>query len=199
MKLLLLVFITVLFLGCGVNTDSSFGTPTDTGNTDDNTTDSTGGNDTNTTDDTGDDLGDPNEDQINSDFDTRDAIKDQEACMFNSIYNGMTDSSFDPEETYDSENGIAVSSFFAYDPNQEKTEVVVYYPDLETTLSGTQIVITEAKYRVGFDASWPINPNKTIYVRTPRYIDSNYYGCIRYTLSTDKSSIVAQRVYRIRE
>ena len=200
MKFVVVVLITVFFLGCGVETDSSVGdstttsgSGTDDGNsTDDNTTDST--------DDTSEDLGDPTADQINSDFDTRDAIKDQSACIINDTYkNGIDDSSFDPEETLDSENGISISSFLAYSTDDKKTRVTVYYPDIGTTLTDNQIVITESYYRVGFDQSWPTAANKTIYVQTPKGIDSNYYGCIRYTLSLVKSSIVAQRVYRIRE
>ncbi len=129
-----------------------------------------------------------------------DAIKDQNACIINSTYeNIMLDSSFDPEETLDDENGIAISSFLAYDPNSAKTEVAVYYPDLESTPSGNQIVITESMYRVGYDTKWASNTEKTIYVRTPRYLESNYYGCYRYTLSLDKASVVAQKVYRLRE
>jgi hypothetical protein len=200
MRVLLFVLTIFLLSGCGVHTDSSDGIASAPSSNIDDGTDSNDTDDTNTTDDDGDtDDGSSSGDQLNSDFDITDAIEDPNACIINGTYkNGMDDSSFDPEETFDSENGIAISSFLAYDASYAKTQVTVYYPDLGTTPSGNQIVITESKYRVGFDQKWPTSSNKTIYVRTPRYLDSNYYGCYRYTLSLDKSSIVAQKVYRIR-
>lgn len=198
MRIVVLVFMLVFLSGC-VDTDSSSRTTDNPTGTDD-TNQSTG--DSNTTDPSvpNEDLGDPNADQPNSDFDTRSAVKDQNACIINATFkNGMEDSSFDPEETVDSDNGMAISSFLAYDGDTAKTMVTVYYPDLIATPVGNQSVITQEYYRVGFDQSWPANTNKTIYVQIPRGIESNYYGCMRYTLSLDGASIVGQRVYRVRE
>lgn len=198
-RLVLCIFMVLFLSGCGVDTDSSArGGTADTNQTTDDPDDS---NTTDPTDptDPGDDLGDPNEDQSRSDFDTRSAVKDQNACLINTTYNGMADSSFDPTGTVDAENGIIISSLYPYNADVQKTQVTVYYPDLIATLAGSQSTIYADKYRVNFDQSWPANTNKTIYVRTPRGIDSNYYGCMRYTLSLDTASIVGQRVYRVNE
>jgi hypothetical protein len=220
MKYLVLIMIALFIVGCGVesaSSDSQKSSQYDDGTGDDGTTDggstdgdgtTDGGTDDGTTDDGTTDDGTTDDGttdgttggQLNSDFDMEDAIEDPNACIINGTFkNGMDDSSFDPEETLDSDNGIAVSSFLAYDPDAQKTLVTIYYPDLSSTPVGNQIVITETKYRVGFDQAWPTNSNKTIYVRTPRYLDSNYYGCYRYTLSLDKASMVAQKVYRFRD
>ena len=110
----------------------------------------------------------------------------------------MDDSSFDPEESLDENNGISISSFLPYSSDGQQTIVTVYYPGISSVPSGNFISVSESRYRIGFDQSWPSSENKVIYVQTPKGIDSNYYGCTRYTLSLDKSSIVAQRVYRVR-
>lgn len=196
-RLVLSVFMMLFLAGC-VDTDSS---ARGSGSTIDDNQTTDDPDDSNTTDptDPDDDLGDPNEDQSRSDFDTRSAVKDQSACIINTTYNGMVDSSFDPTGTVDAENGIVISSLYPYNADVQKTQVTVYYPDLIATLAGSQSTIYADKYRVNFDQSWPANTNKTIYVRTPRGIDSNYYGCMRYTLSLDSASMVGQRVYRVNE
>lgn len=204
MRLIFCIFITVFLVGCGVETDSSAKTPTEDTTTPDDNNDTTDPTDENTTDpvvpDEDEDLGDPNADQANSDFDTRSAEKDQNACILNGTYtNAMEDSSFDPTGAVDSEHGVTISSLLRYDPDIQKTNVVVYYPDLIATPVGTQTTLYEEYYRLNFDQSWPANTNKTIYVRTPKGIDSNYFGCMRYTLSVDSASIVGQRVYRVNE
>jgi len=199
MHFVLSFFLVFFLLGCGVDTDSSL---RDTGQDSNVSDDDQTGSDDNTTDDNNstDDLGDPNEDQSQSDFDTRSAEKDQNACIINDTFaNAMEDSSFDPTGTIDEENGMTISSLLAYDVDVDKTKVVVYYPDLIATPIGTQSTLYADYYRVSFDQSWPANTNKTIYVRIPRGIESNYYGCMRYTLSVNTSSIVGQRVYRVNE
>ncbi|MDY0122335.1 MAG: hypothetical protein RBR54_10380 [Sulfurimonas sp.] len=201
MRIVLLVFMLVFMSGC-VDTDSSSRTTENPDDTNQSVDDSNTTDPTDPTDpiDPGEDLGDPNADQANSDFDTRSAEKDQNACIVNATFkNGMQDSSFDPEETADTEHGMAISSFLQWDGDTDKTMVTVYYPDLIATPVGNQIIITQEYYRVGFDQSWPANTNKTIYVQIPRGIESNYYGCMRYTLSLNAASIVGQRVYRVRE
>ena len=192
----------IVFLSGCIDTDSSVRTSTENpdGSDDNQTTDPDDCNVTDPTEDPDEDLGDPNADQSRSDFDTRSAEKDQNACIINDTYkNAMDDSSFDPTGTADDENGITISSLYSYDADIDKTKVVVYYPDLIATPVGTQSSLYEDKYRLSFDQSWPANSEKTIYVRTPRGIESNYYGCMRYTLSVNTSSIVGQRVYRVNE
>lgn len=194
MRFVFFCFMVVFLTGCGVSSDSSSGTPSDQTNTDDSNG-STG--DSNTTDPV-DDLGDPTSDQAYSDFDTRSAVLDPNACIINDIFkNAMEDSSFDPTGTVDEGNGFTISSLLPYDADTQKTIVTIYYPDLGSNLAGSQTTIYKDYYRVSFDQSWPINSQKTIYVRIPRGIESNYYGCMRYTLSLDASSVVEQRVYRV--
>lgn len=192
MRFLLSLLIVSFILGCGVDTDSSDGYLAQDTNTSGDQTDFTDDNTTN------DDLGDSNEDQSKSDFDTRSAIKDQNACILNDA-NAMEDSSFDPTGTVDEENGMVVSSLLRYDADVEKTKVVVYYPDLTVTPVGTQITLYGDYYRLSFDQAWPTNDQNTIYVRIPRGIESNYYGCMRYILSVNNASIEGQRVYRVNE
>lgn len=202
MRYVLYLFLLVSLVGCGVDTDSSLrDTGQDTNISDgDDQTDPTDDNTTDDDDSSTDDLGDPNEDQSRSDFDTRSAEKDQNACIINGTYkNAKEDSSFDPTGTVDEANGIVISSLLSYNADVDKTKVTVYYPDLIATPMNTQTTLYEDYYRLSFDQSWPANSEKTIYVRIPRGIESNYYGCMRYTLSVNTSSIVGQRVYRVNE
>jgi len=203
-RLVVCAFIALLLTGCGVDTDSSSRSVTeDTNSTDNNqTVDPDDGNATDPTEDPEEDLGEPNEDQPRSDFDTRDAIEDPDACRINGTFkNAMEDSSFDPTGTVDELNGINIASSYRYNADIAKTVIVIYYPDLanQNAKTGTQVNLREDNYRISYDMSWGGNEIKNIYIRTPRDVDSKYYGCVRYTLAASAGAVVKQRVYRVND
>ena len=141
----------------------------------------------------------PNEDQEISIFDTSGAVKDQSACIINSTFNFIKDSSFDPLSTSDELNAVEISSKYDYNSDIALTEVAMFYPNLTKSILSKNVTVYETDYRFGFDEAWVANTQRTIYVRTPK-IASLYYGCYRYTLdSTDAGSITATKVYRVNE
>jgi hypothetical protein len=199
-----LFFVSVVLAGC-VDTDSSSrtsGDGTDTTIPDD--TNTTNPDDTNTTDGDDDvnydDL-DPNEDQPNSDYDTRGAILDPDACRITDVYkNTLLHSSFEPLRESDVDNGVTIGSEFPYNADITLTRVALFYPDIISTLAGSSSMIRENNYIFSFDQNWPANTNKTVYIRTPKVAANNgYFGCFRYVLnSTTASEIEFTKVYRLR-
>jgi hypothetical protein len=192
MKVLAFVLIAFLFIGCGVESDSSdgsysssSGTGTD-GGTDDNGTD--GDNDTGGTVD----VSDPS----NSGFDQNGAEEDSNACIINSVFQTLDDSSFDPLAAADSENGVEIASQYAYSTDLEATKVVLFYPDLSAALLDQQLHVYEDNYRFSYDKAWSSDNIATVYIRTPK--DSNgAYSCYRYELdSLSGGSITKTKVYR---
>lgn len=185
--------VIVFFVGCGVLTDSSNNTYVGPGGGDGNgnDTDSNTSTDTNTSTDDG-HIGD-------SIFDTSDATYDKQACLIDSTYVVMTDSSFDPLSTNDEENGIEISSRYDYNADVEETQVSIFYPELTQNKVGQSVIVYADNvdtYRFGFDQSWVGNENKTVYVMTPKGF-TRYYGCYRYELSSlNGTEITSTKVYR---
>ena len=191
MKFLVVVLITVFFLGCGVETDSSFGDSTTTsepgtgdGNsTDDNTTDGSG---------TGVVVDDPS----SSGFDQNDAELDSSACIINATYEAIDDSSFDPLANADVDNGLEIASQYNYSTDLEATKVALFYPELTVVKLDINMHIYEESYRFSFDKAWPSNDLASIYIRTPQNIYGTY-SCYRYDLdSLSGDTITKTKVYR---
>ncbi len=139
----------------------------------------------------------PNEDQVNSVFDTSGAEQDQNACIVDSVFNFLKDTSFDPLSSADLVNAIEISSKYDYNSDVELTEAVIFYPNLTQSVLSRSVTVYADGYRFGFDESWVANGQRTIYVRTPK-IGSLYYGCYRYLLnSIDATLITPTKVYRV--
>lgn len=190
MKLLVLVFITVLFLGCGVNTDSSLGGST-TSNTDDNTSDPINGDD-----DDNNSGGVVVVDPSDSGFDKTDAEEDPNACIINDTFQAIDDSSFDPNAAADAQNGLTVTSQYLYSVDLEATKVALFYPELTNTKQDSNLHIYEDHYQFSFDKAWLTNANARVYIRTPKDI-YGVYSCYRYELdSLSGDSITKTKVYR---
>ncbi len=190
MKLVLLIFITVFFLGCGVETDSSLGNSTNTSNTDDNTTDSTDGNNNDNNNSVV--VVDPS----SSGFDKTDAQEDPNACTINDTFQAIDDSSFDPNAAADAPNGLTVTSQYLYSVDLEATKVALFYPDLTNTKQDSNLHIYEDHYQFSFDKAWVTNANARVYIRTPKDI-YGVYSCYRYELdSVSDGSVTKTKVYR---
>jgi hypothetical protein len=192
--------------GCGVNTDSSARNSTDvadsdgTNTTDPDDTNTTDPDDTNTTDPNYDDI-EPNEDQPNSDYDTRGAVLDPNACMITDTFkNTLLHSSFEPVRESDTTNGVSIGSEFPYNADITLTRVALFYPDIVSSLAGNSATIRENGYIFTYDLNWPANTNKTVYIRTPKVAANNgYFGCYRYVLDSVRASeIEFTKVYRLR-
>ena len=195
MKVLVFVLMTLLFVGCGVESDSSDGTLTSSsgtgGGTDTNDTNGTDNNDTNSSGGTV-VVSDPS----SSGFDKTDAEEDSNACIINAVFQTLDDSSFDPLAAADSVNGVEIASQYAYSTDLDATKVVLFYPNLSAALLDQQLHIYEDNYRFSYDKAWSSNNIATVYIRTPK--DSNgAYSCYRYELdSLSGSSITKTKVYR---
>lgn len=191
MKFLVVVFITVFFLGCGVETDSSFSdstTTSDPGTGDGNTTDD------NTTDTNG--TGVTVVDSSDSGFDKTDAEEDVNACIINGVFQTLDDSSFDPLAAADATNGVEIASQYAYSVDLEATKVVLFYPDLSVTKLDEQTHIYEDDYRFSYDKAWSSNNVPTVYIRLPKNV-YGAYSCYRYELdSLSGDQITKTKVYR---
>jgi hypothetical protein len=205
-----LFFVSVVLAGC-VDTDSSSRTSGDG-------TDTTIPDDTNTTDpddtDTGDggddDLNyddfDPNADQDNSDFDTRGAILDPNACKQGGVYGEpLSDLSTDNQYTEDSSFGVSVGSRLPLSAQLDLSRVFLYYPNSDATAytqtnTGTSRSVTTSQFVFSYDIAWVGNVNRTFYVRTPNIEENNgYLGCYRYVLdSVNVNEIEMTKVYRLR-
>ena len=134
-----------------------------------------------------------------SDFDTTDAILDENACL-DSGFNVITNNSFEPEKSEDSKNGISLKSTYPFNKDKDLTEVTLYYPDLNQTKESDNVVVFGDNYYFAFDKAWTKNDKKTIYIRIPKKDENSTYSCYRYVLnfrvSTDVTPI---KVYRYKE
>jgi len=200
MKVLVLVFVTVFFLGCGINTNSSVGyssSESDLG-IDDDTNTSTDTDNNTTTDDTTDGDGGTVivDDSSDSGFSQTDAQEDPNACIINDTFKVIEDSSFDPNAVADYENGLELASQYDYSPDLEATKVALFYPDLGTLLLDQTIHVYEDYYRLSFDKAWSSSNLPRVYIRTPKDI-FGAYSCYRYELdSVSDDSITKTKVYR---
>jgi hypothetical protein len=178
-----------------VSDDTNTTLPDDT-----NTTDSDDANTTDGDDDVNYDDLEPNEDQINSDYDTRGAVLDPNACRTTDVYvNSLRDSGFDPDRATDDENGMEIGSGFLNE-TFELSQVALFYPDLFVGIFDRTSTIRGDGYTLTYDQNWVNSEEKTVYVRTPRVeTTAGYFGCYKYVLdSADSSEIEQVKVYRLR-
>ena len=144
-------------------------------------------------------------DQSDSDFDINGAIEDKFSCLLGDTNNGFTnnvlkDGSNDYLGTIDEEDGLGINSRYSYNVDATKTEVALYYYDLQIGRSFDIKSIVSDDYTVSIDTAWADNEKSILYVRTPR--DGNdLYGCYRYDvkkLDVD-GSVAITKVYRLKE
>ena len=161
------------------NDDGNGGTDPDP--TDDNKTDPV---DDNKTDPVDDNTTDP---VIDEDYGP--STYDPQACLSGNGYTYIRDNSFDPDGYYDEANGLKVTSYYPKTFNAAESEVRVYHPGLDGTVSGAPVFKVESRYSFSFDKEWVNNANNTIYVKTPLDVNNEYF-CFRYKLnSTDRNEI----------
>ncbi len=195
MKAMVLVFVTVIFLGCGVDTDSNGGyvtsntnntnTDTDTNTSDDSNNTTSGGGGTVIVDDSS-----------SSGFSKSDAELDPNACIINGIFQVIDDSSFDPNAAADYENGLEITSQYPYSSDLEATKVAIFYPNIGALLLDQTIHAYEEFYIFSFDKAWISSDLPRVYIRTPKDI-YDAYSCYRYDLdSVSNDSITKTKVYR---
>lgn len=124
-------------------------------------------------------------------FDKTDAELDEQACISNSKYNFLTNTSFLVNYSNDTVNGISLKS---------KTETVkIFYSNLDVSKSTDNIVILQNDYTFVYNSAWMQNNNKTIYVMTQKTKNS-LYSCYRFELnSLDPNKITPIKVYRYNE
>lgn len=129
-------------------------------------------------------------------FSKKDAVFDTNACIANSTFKIIRDSSFDPNAVADKNNGIEIASQYNYSSDLKATEVVLYYPTLSGVLQNVLVHIYEENYRVSFDKAWASSSPATVYVRLPKDTKGNY-SCYRYELaSLSGGSLKKTKVYR---
>ncbi|MEA3227549.1 MAG: hypothetical protein U9P38_00590 [Campylobacterota bacterium] len=130
-----------------------------------------------------------------SNFDMKYATFDEKACSIVNGYNVISDSSYDPNATSDDDNGIEISSKYAYTSDLEATKIYIFYPTLTQELLNQTTNVFSDNYRFGFNNAWVANDNKTVYVRLAKD-DAGNYGCHRYELDSLTGSIQSTKVYR---
>ena len=227
LKFLASVFILLSFVSCGVDTSSSSQTAkvedttgTDTGTDtltppplvelnpiedanstvpDDGTIDPDNG-----TTDPG-DVVNPGDggDQTSSTFDVENAIVDSFACFLGDSNQGYTnnvikDDSNDYLGASDEEDGLGINSRYPFNSDITKTEVALFYYDLEVVRSMDVVSIVEDDYTVSIDTAWADNTNSRLYVRTPKG-GNDLFGCYRYDVSSIDidQTVTVTKVYRI--
>lgn len=131
-----------------------------------------------------------------TDFNTTDAIYDKRACLKNSIYNSIEDSSLIPSYVGDTENGIYINSLLPFDLNIEKTNMRLFYPLLKVKKINENTIFSANNYYIAFDQAWVFNNDRKVYIQTPK--DSNgLHECYRLDLSSKiTSELVATKVFR---
>jgi len=136
-----------------------------------------------------------------TEFDTKDAILDENACVASNGYHVIKNSGFMPDKTEDSDNGISLKSTYEYNTNEEFSEVELFYPDLNQTKEGENVVVfQDNSYYFAFDKAWTNNENKTIYIRTPKTDENGTYRCYKYVLNFRVSTDVKPtKVFRYNE
>lgn len=142
---------------------------------------------------------------INSSFDTVDAIEDQLGCIIGDINDGYTNNSIkDNSNDYtgqsDEEDGIGITSLYSYNSDITRTEVTVFYYDLKPVRSMDIVSILKDDYIVSIDNAWARNDQTVMYVRTPKDYN-DLYGCYRYDLSSinNNDNYTITKVYRVNE
>ena len=118
-----------------------------------------------------------------TDFDTKDAILDENACTATNNYHVLKNSGFMPDKTEDSENGISLKSNYSFNKNNELSEVQLFYPDLNQTKENDDVIVLEGNIIFTFDKAWTKNENKTIYIQTPKEDENGKYSCYKYVLN----------------
>ena len=205
----------VVFVGCGVETDSS-GTPTSTTPVvvdDNNGTDIVDDNnvtdvvdDNNVTDIVDDDPvvvpDDGDTEDPESVFDTTGAVYDANACL-----NAYATASLlsdhnenDDDASSDDLNGIAVLSYYTETGNIEDSLVTVYYKKI-TGVAGDPAYrkngyFDNSNFNIEYDLVWLTEPNNTIYVKTPK-LDNELNSCYKIVLNSNiGSSLSETKVFR---
>ncbi len=193
MRVLLFAFVTFFMFGCQVATDSSDSESTDISSGDTNISTGTDINDTNSTNGSGTVVVGGSS---TSGFSKIGAEQDSNACIINTTFKVIDDSSFDPLSAADVDNGLEIASQYDYSVDLEATKVVLFYPSITTALLDKKVHIYEEYYRLSFDRAWASSSIANVYVRTPKDING-IYGCYRYELgSLSGDSITKTKVYR---
>lgn len=142
--------------------------------------------------------------QTDSDFDIAGAIEDEYACSIGDVNGGFTnnvlkDNSNDYLGGFDLEDGLGITSRFAYSEDTAESEVVLYYYDLKPVRTFKVITVLGYKHTLSIDTAWASNNEKVIYVKTPKNSDG-LFGCFRYDLSSIDvdSDVPITKVYRLK-
>lgn len=179
---------------CGVDTSSSKSTSSSTG-----TTTTTGaGTDagTGTTTNVSGGTVTVVDKSTGSGFSKKDAKFDANACILNTTFKVIEDSSLGANATADAKNGLTILSQYPFSSDIPSTQVALFYPPLKVGLLNKKVYIYEDNYRLGFDKAWYSNTLGNVYIRTPK--DTNgAYSCYRYELnSVSGNAITKTKVYR---
>jgi hypothetical protein len=131
-----------------------------------------------------------------TDFNTTDAIYDGEACLDSSTYNVIDNTSFIPDSTADTTNGVYIKSNIGFNTKIEKTVIKLFYPNLSVERIGTNTMFIGNKYYLEFDNAWVSNSDNKVYIQTPSS-DSNLSECYRLNLSsTNANALATTKVFR---
>lgn len=137
---------------------------------------------------------------VQSDFNTTDAVWDENACKESDIYKKIEHTSWSAPGVFttDSANGISIQSKVSANEHDllNSTLVELYYPTLDQNRTYSQTVVFSSSYNFAFDQAWTTNTNKYIYIKTPKD-NNNKSNCYRYRLSsTIAENILPVKVYR---
>ena len=142
-------------------------------------------------------------DQSTSSFDVDGAVEDAYACFLGDNNNGytnnvITDTSTDYLGNIDEEDGVGVSSRYPYQSDEAKTEVALFYYDLQIARSMYMVSDFQDDYTISIDSAWADNEKSVLYVKTPKG-GNDLYECYRYNVSLidQNDQITITKVYRI--
>jgi len=201
MKFLISFLILLIFVGCGVDTNSS-GQPSsvtiETVPTETNTTQEITTIETNTTVITDDTDSKEDQDPI---FESDGAVYDENACKSSwSTANPLQDhNENDDRETSDDTNGLAVMSYYTETGYIDGSNVIVYFKQVSGTVGSTAFrkngYFDNSQFRIEYDPIWKDEINNTIYVETPK-LDNELKTCYKVIINSDDISNTEQKVYR---
>ena len=134
----------------------------------------------------------------NSDFNTVDALYDENACKKSATYMTLESSSFSPAAQTDPINVLSIKSNYPYNATVEKTKVTLFYPELTEVEEEGTLVIIRANYYFNVNKAWVNNSNNRVYVKTARE-PNGLYSCYRFDINSEKATEIKDvKVYSYR-
>ena len=129
---------------------------------------------------------------VQSSFDKSEAVLDEQACSISNDYNWLSHTSFSPNKSEDTENGLSLKSEYGFGESIQDNEIIIYYPNLTEPKTDENTIVFGDEYYFVFDKAWVQNSKKTLYVKTPKD-ENGIYSCYRFELNSASATNISRR------